>query len=85
MKIKNNSTRNYMAYDVVLAAGKEIETENKEVIKILLNQPGVEEAIDKKAVKKIEEENAKLKEELEAIKKAEKETKKSKKAKKEAE
>lgn len=62
MKLINNSTRNYIAFDTVLEAGKVLEIKDKEIAKILLNQPDVEEYIDKEEVKKLKEENKKLKE-----------------------
>lgn len=62
MKLINNSTRNYIAYDYLLEAGKVLEIKDKIVIDILLNQPGVEEYIDKEEVAKLKEENKKLKE-----------------------
>lgn len=62
MKLINNSIRNYIAFDTVLEAGKVLEVKDKEAAKILLNQPSVEEYIDKEEVKKLKEENKKLKE-----------------------
>lgn len=65
MKLINNSPRNYMAYDVILEAGKTLEIKDKLAIDILLKQDGVEEYIDKKDVEKLKKEIKKLKEELE--------------------
>lgn len=62
MKLINNSIRNYIAFDTILEAGKVLEVKDKEAAKILLNQPDVEEYIDKEEVKKLKEENKKLKE-----------------------
>lgn len=62
MKLINNSIRNYIAFDTVLEAGKVLEVKDKEIAKLLLNQPDVEEYIDKEEVKKLKEENKKLKE-----------------------
>lgn len=63
MKLINKSPRNYIAFDIVLEAGKVKEIENSKAINILKTQPGVEEYIDIEEVKKIKEENEKLKEE----------------------
>ena len=62
MKLINNSIRNYIAFDTVLEAGKVLEIKDKEIAKLLLNQPDVEEYIDKEEVKRLKEENKKLKE-----------------------
>lgn len=62
MKLINNSIRNYIAFDTILEAGKVLEVKDKEAAKILLNQPDVEEYIDKEEIKKLKEENKKLKE-----------------------
>lgn len=64
MKLINNSPRNYIAFDVILEAGKVLEVEEK-TAKIFLKQEGVEEYIDKKDVEK-------LKKELEELKQAKK-------------
>ena len=69
MKLINNSTRNYMAFDIILEAGKILEVDDK-IAKILLNQDGVEEYIDKKDVEK-------LKKEIEELKQTKKRTKKA--------
>ncbi len=74
MKLINNSIRNYIAFDTVLEAGKVLEVKDKEIAKLLLNQPDVEEYIDKEEVKRLKEENKKLKE-AEAKAKAEAEVK----------
>ena len=70
MKLKNNSTRDYWYDKILLEAGKELEIKDEKAIKVLLNQEGVSEVVDKKEV---EELKAKVKE-LEA-----KSTKRSKK------
>ena len=74
MKLINNSPRNYIAFDVLLEAGKVVEIEDSKTINILKTQPGVEEYIDKAEVEKLKEEVKKLKEETK--KEAKKETKK---------
>lgn len=63
MKIINNSTRNYIAFDYVLEAGKVLEIEDETAIKILLKQPDVEEYIDQQEVQQLKEELKQLKEE----------------------
>lgn len=77
MKLINKSDRAYIAYNTVIKPEEVIETNDKKVLDILLKQPGVEEYVDKEDIKKIEEENAKLKEEL-AKKTVKKTTKKAK-------
>lgn len=61
MKLINNSTRNYMAFNIILKAGKDLDTEDEKIAKILLKQNGVEEYIDKKEVEKLKKEIQKLK------------------------
>lgn len=56
MKLINKSQRNYIAFDTVLVAGKVVEVKGK-TAEILLKQPGVEEYVDIKDVKALEEEN----------------------------
>lgn len=63
MKLINKSTRNYMAFDIVLEAGKVLDIKDSKTVNILKTQPGVEEYIDLDEVKKLKEENEKLKEE----------------------
>lgn len=64
MKIINRNTYNVM-YDMdFINAGEIKEITDKKVIKLLLSQPNVEEYADIKAVKDIEAENKKLKEQL---------------------
>ena len=46
------------------------EIDDKDILDLLLAQNNVEEYVDKEDVKKIEEENAKLKAELKEVKKA---------------
>lgn len=62
MKLINKSTRNYMAFDVVLEAGKILEINDSKTANILKTQPGVEEYIDKEEVEKLKAEVKKLKE-----------------------
>ena len=62
MKLINNSSRYYIAYGIVLEVGKVLEVADEKTVKVLLNQKGVEEYIDKEEVKKLKEENKKLKE-----------------------
>lgn len=61
MKLINNSPRNYIAYDVILEAGKVLEVK-EDIAKILLKQEGVEEYIDKADVEKLKKEIKELKE-----------------------
>lgn len=62
MKLINNSPRNYIAFDTILEAGKVLDIKDSKTVNILKTQPGVEEYIDLDEVKKIKEENEKLKE-----------------------
>ena len=68
MKLINKSTRNYMAFDTVLEAGKVLDIKDNKIINILKTQPGVEEYIDPEEVKKLKEEVAKAKEEAKKAK-----------------
>lgn len=70
MKLINKSTRNYIAFDVVLEAGKVLDVTNSKAANILLTQPDVEEYVDIEEVKK-------LKEEVEQLKETKRQTKKS--------
>ena len=63
MKLINKSPRSYVAFDVVLKAGEVLEVKDSKTANILLTQPEVEEFIDPAEVKKLKEENKKLKEE----------------------
>lgn len=63
MKLINKSTRNYIAFDTVLEAGKVLEVKDSKTANILKTQPDVEEYVDIEEVKKLKEENEKLKEE----------------------
>lgn len=63
MKLINKSTRNYIAFDTVLEAGKVLEVTDSKTANILKTQPDVEEYVDIEEVKKLKEENEKLKEE----------------------
>lgn len=69
MKLINNSTRNYIAFGTVLEVGKVLEVVDEKTAKILLNQNGVEEYVDKEEVKQ-------LKKELEQLKTKQNKTKK---------
>jgi coenzyme F420-reducing hydrogenase alpha subunit len=81
MKLINNSTRNYIAFDTILEAGKVLDIKDSKTVNILKTQPGVEEYIDKEEVERLKKEAAKAKEEA---KKAKEEAKKAEeKAKKE--
>ena len=68
MKLINNSPRNYIAFDIVLEAGKVLDIKDTKTVNILKTQPGVEEYIDKEEVKKLKEEAAKAKEEAKKAK-----------------
>ena len=63
MKLINKSTRNYIAFDTILEAGKILEVTDSKTANILKTQPGVEEYIDKEDVKKLKEEIKELKQE----------------------
>ena len=69
MKLINKSPRNYIAFDVVLEAGKVLEINDSKIINILKTQPGVEEYIDIEEVKKLKKEVEELKEEKKQVKK----------------
>ena len=75
MKLINNSTRNYIAFDTVLEAGKVLDITDSKTANILKTQPGVEEYIDKEDVEKLKKEVEELKKETK--KEAKKETKKA--------
>ena len=63
MKLINKSTRNYIACDIILEAGKVLEVKDEKVIKLFLKQENVEEYIDQEDIKKLKEEIKQLKEE----------------------
>lgn len=63
MKLINKSSRNYIAFDVVLEAGKIKEISDSKVANILKTQPLVEEYVDVEEVKALKEEIEKLKKE----------------------
>lgn len=65
MKLINNSTKNYMASNIILEAGKTKDITDEKAIKLFLNQKGVEEYIDKKEVEKLKKELKELKKEKE--------------------
>lgn len=75
MKLINKSTRNYIAFDIILEAGKVLDIKDSKTVNILKTQPGVEEYIDIEEVEKLKKEAAKAKEEA---KKAKEEAKKAK-------
>lgn len=62
MKLINNSSRNYIAYETILEAGKVLEIKDKEIVNILKKQPGVEEYVSKEDVEKLKKEVKELKE-----------------------
>lgn len=67
MKLKNNSTRTYIAGIYRIEAGQELEINDKTLCQILLNQDGIEEAIDKQEFNKVSEENELNKLKIEAL------------------
>lgn len=75
MKLINNSTRNYIAFDTVLEAGKVLDITDSKTANILKTQPGVEEYVDKEDVEKLKKEVEELRKETK--KEAKKETKKA--------
>lgn len=75
MKLINNSTRNYIAFDTVLEAGKVLDVTDSKTANILKTQPGVEEYVDKEDVEKLKKEVEELRKETK--KEAKKETKKA--------
>lgn len=81
MKIKNNNAYKIMFGLDFIGANEVKEIEDKQTIELLLNQPNVEEFVDKEDLKQIEEENKKLKAELAQKEEAKKEVKKETKAK----
>lgn len=76
MKLINNSTRNYIAFDVLLEAGKVLEINDSKTANILKTQPGVEEYVDKEDVEKLKKEVEELKKEAAKSVKGKKSTKK---------
>lgn len=64
MKLENKSSRDYIAFDVILKANSTQEVTNEKAIKILLKQKGVSEFADLKKQKDLEKENEKLKEQV---------------------
>lgn len=61
MKLINKSPRNYIAFDVILEAGKVLDIEDTKIANILLTQPEVEKYVDAKDVEKLEKEVKELK------------------------
>lgn len=79
MKIINNNVYKIM-YGLDFINAKEVkEVNDQATIELLLSHPNVEEYVDKEDLKKVEEENKKLKEELAQKEEVKKETKKAKK------
>ena len=64
MKLENKSSRDYIAFDVILKANSTQEVTNEKAIEILLKQKGVSEFADLKKQKDLEKENEKLKEQV---------------------
>lgn len=64
MKIINKNVYKIMFGSDFINANEVKEIEDKKIIELLLNQPNVEEFVDVKELKDIEEENKKLKAEL---------------------
>jgi hypothetical protein len=64
MKLENKSSRDYIAFDVILKANSTQEVTNEKAIKILLKQKGVSEFADLKKQKDLEKENEKLQKQL---------------------
>ena len=63
MKLINKSPRNYIAFDIILEAGKVLDVADTKTANIFLTQPDVEQYIDPQEFEKLKEENKKLKEE----------------------
>ena len=76
MKLINNAPCNYIAFDVVLEAGKVLDVKDSKVANILKTQPGVEEYVDLEEVKELKKEVARLKGEEEPKKESKKSTSK---------
>lgn len=64
MKIINKNAYKIMFEDKFIRPEEVIEMVDQRLLKILLNQPGIEEYVDVTELKKIEKENKKLKEQL---------------------
>lgn len=75
MKIINKNIFKIMYNEEFINAGEVKEVVDQKLLKILLNQPNVEEYVDIDELKKVEEENKKLKEELAAKESKQKATK----------
>ena len=61
MKLKNNSSRDYNYDMIFLKAGEELEVVDEKACKVLLNQDGVEEVLDREEIEKLKAEVEKLK------------------------
>lgn len=64
MKIINKNIYKIMFDKEFILPNEVKDVENKNILKILLNQPNVEEFVDVEELKEIEKENKKLKEQL---------------------
>ena len=65
MKIINKNIYKIMFGKEFIAPNEVKDIEDKKILKILLNQPNIEKYVDIEELKEIEEENKKLKEQLE--------------------
>ena len=74
MKIINKNVYKIMFGTEFINTNEVKEINDKKVLNLLLNQPNVEEYVDVKELKNIEEENKKLKEELAKVKETKKST-----------
>lgn len=79
MKLENKSTRAYIAYGVRLNPKEVKDIDDQRAINILLKQEGISEYADVEEQKALQEENARLKEQLKAQNKPAKKTGKKKK------
>lgn len=61
MKLINKSTRNYIACNIILEAGKVLEVKDDKAIKLFLKQEAVEEYVDIKEIEKLKKEIQELK------------------------
>lgn len=64
MKIINKNVYKIMFDKEFIMPNEAKDIEDKKMLKILLNQPNVEEYVDIEELKEVEEENKKLKEQL---------------------
>lgn len=68
MKIINKNVYKIMFNDKFINPGEVVEMVDQKLLKILLNQPGIEEFVDIDELKEVEKENEKLKAELAKVK-----------------